>query len=60
MYLAIRKSTSVEVAMDELDNKVDIWEHQNLQGEVWELQRKLEELREEFNEFKNRLTGDGK
>ena len=60
MYLAIRKSTSVEVAMDELDNKVDIWEHQNLQGEVWELQRKLEELREEFNEFKNRLTGNGK
>jgi len=46
--------------MDDLDNKVDIWEHRNLQGEVWELQRKLEKLREEFNEFKNRLTGDGK
>jgi len=60
MYLAIRKSTSVEVAMDELDNKVDIWEHQNLQSEVWELQRKLEELREEFEKLKNSVIGDGK
>jgi len=45
---------------DDLDNKVDIWEHQNLQGEVWALQHNLEKPREEFNEFKNRLTGDGK
>jgi len=46
--------------MDDLDNKVDIWEHQNLQGEVWELQRKLEELREEFRRFREIFTGDGK
>ena len=46
--------------MDDLYNKVDIWEHQRLQQDVWELQRELEKLREEFNEFKNRLTGDGK
>ena len=41
--------------VDDLDNKVDIWEHQNLQGEVWELQRNLEELRQEFKEFKKKI-----
>ena len=46
--------------LDDLDNKVDIWEHQNLQEEVWELQRELDKLREEFNQFKELLTGDGK
>ena len=42
--------------MDDLGNKVDIWEHQNLQGEVWELQRNLEQLRKEFNEFKKKIN----
>jgi len=42
--------------VDDLDNKVDIWEHQNLQGEVWELQRNLEQLRKEFNEFKKKIN----
>ena len=60
MCLVTRKSTSVEVAMDDLDNKVDIWEHQNLQEEVWELQRALEKLREEFEKLKNSVIGDGK
>ena len=46
--------------LDDLDNKVDIWEHQNLQEEVWELRRELDKLREEFNQFKELLTGDGK
>lgn len=40
---------------DDLDNKVDIWQHQHLQGEVWELQRNLEKLCEEFNEFKKKI-----
>ena len=60
MCLVTRKSTSVEVAMDELDNKVDIWEHQQLQEDVWELQRALEKLREEFEKLKNSVIGDGK
>ena len=46
--------------MDELDNKVDYWEHQRLQEDVWELQRELEKLREEFEKLKNSVIGDGK
>jgi hypothetical protein len=46
--------------MDDLDNKVDIWEHQRLQEDVWELQRELEKLREEFRRFREIFTGDGK
>ena len=46
--------------MDDIDNKVDIWEHQNLQEQVWDLERQLEKLREEFEDFKNRFIGDGK
>ena len=46
--------------MDDLDNKVDVWEHQRLQEEVWDLQRELDILREDFKKFKELLTGDGK
>jgi predicted kinase len=46
--------------LDDLDNKVDIWEHQQLKEEVWDLQRELDKLREEFEKFKELLTGDGK
>lgn len=46
--------------MDDIENKVDRWDHENLQEEVWELQRELEKLRKEFYEFRNALTGDGK
>lgn len=46
--------------MDDIDNKVDIWEHQNLQEQVRDLERQLEKLREEFEDFKNRFIGDGK
>jgi len=42
--------------MDELDNKVDYWEHQRLQEDVWELQRELEKLREEFRRFREIFT----
>jgi uncharacterized coiled-coil DUF342 family protein len=46
--------------LDDLDNKVDYWEHQQLKEEVWELQRELDKLREEFKQFKEMFTGDGK
>jgi hypothetical protein len=46
--------------MDDLDNKVDIWEHENLQEDVREMQRQLDKLREEFNQLRNSLIGDGK
>jgi hypothetical protein len=46
--------------MSNLDDKVDRWDHQQLQEEVWELQRDLEKLQEEFKQFKELLTGDGK
>ena len=46
--------------MSDLDNKVDRWDHQQLQEDVWELQRQLDELRKEFEKFKDLLTGDGK
>jgi archaellum component FlaC len=60
MYLATRKSTSIEVTMDDQDNKVDIWEHQNLREEVRKLQYELDKLRKDFNDLRDRLTGDGK
>jgi prefoldin subunit 5 len=46
--------------MSDLNDKVDRWDHQRLQEEVWELQRQLDELRKEFEKFKDLLTGDGK
>lgn len=46
--------------LNDLDNKVDYWEHQQLKEEVWELQRELDKLREEFEKFKEMFTGDGK
>jgi uncharacterized coiled-coil protein SlyX len=53
--------------MSELENKVDHWQHQNLQEEVWELQHQLNRLqddfnwlREEFLEFRKSITDDGK
>jgi len=46
--------------MSGLDDKVDYWEHRNLQEEVWELQSQVRELREEFDKLKKILTGDGK
>jgi archaellum component FlaC len=60
MYLATRKSTSIEVTMDDQGNKVDIWEHQNLREEVRKLQYELDKLRKDFNDLRDRLTGDGK
>ena len=60
MYLATRKSTSIEVTMDDQDNKVDIWEHRNLREEVRKLQYELDKLRKDFNDLRDRLTGDGK
>lgn len=46
--------------MDDIDNKVDIWEHRNLQEQVWELEQKLEKLYKEFIEFRESLKSDGK
>jgi hypothetical protein len=46
--------------MSDLDDKVNQWDHDDLQEQVWELQRDLEKLRKEFDEFKELLTGDGK
>ena len=46
--------------MDDQDNKVDIWEHQNLREEVRKLQYELDKLRKDFNDLRDRLTGDGK
>lgn len=34
--------------MDDLDNKVDIWEHQNLQQQVWDLEGVVNQLRDEI------------
>lgn len=46
--------------MEDLDNKVDIWEHRNLQEQVWELEQKLEKLYKEFIELRESLKSDGK
>lgn len=46
--------------MSDLDDKVNQWDHDDLQEQVWNLQRELEQLRKEFDEFKELLTGDGK
>jgi prefoldin subunit 5 len=48
------------IQMSDLDDKVNQWDHEYLQEQVWELQRDLEKLRKEFDEFKELLTGDGK
>lgn len=46
--------------MSDLEDKVDRWDHDYLQEQFWELQRELEKLRQEFEEFRNRMTDDGK
>lgn len=46
--------------MSDLDDKVDRWDHEYLQEQVWELQQELSKLREEFDKLKDMLTGDGK
>lgn len=46
--------------MDDIENKVDIWEHQQVRQDVWELQHELNKLREEFEELRNKITSDGK
>ena len=46
--------------MSDIDDKVNQWDHDHLQEQVWELQRELEKLRKEFEDFKNRFIGDGK
>lgn len=46
--------------MSNLDDKVDRWDHEYLQEQVWDLQHELNKLREEFEELRNILTGDGK
>ena len=46
--------------MSDLDDKVNQWDHDDLQKQVWDLQRELEQLRKEFEKFREMLTGDGK
>jgi hypothetical protein len=45
---------------DDLDNKVDVWDHEYLQQQVWDLEKELEKLRKEFDQLKDSLIGDGK
>ena len=46
--------------MSDLDDKVNQWDHDHLQKAVRDLQRELEQLRKEFEKFREMLTGDGK
>lgn len=46
--------------MADSDDKVNRWDHDYLQEQVWDLERELEKLRKEFDEFKDLLTGNGK
>lgn len=39
--------------MSDLDDKVNQWDHDDLQEQVWDLERELEKLRKEFDEFKD-------
>lgn len=46
--------------MSDIEDKVDRWDHEYLQEQVWQLEQELAQLRQEFEEFRNRMTSDGK
>lgn len=41
--------------MSELDDKVNYWDHEWLQEQVWELQREHSKLREEIDLLKKQI-----
>jgi hypothetical protein len=41
--------------MSELDNKVDRWDHDDLQQQVWELSRQVEKLTERLEKLEQPL-----
>lgn len=60
LTMSLKTARRPFVQMDDIENKVDIWEHQQVRQDVWELQHELNKLREEFEELRNKITSDGK
>lgn len=46
--------------MSDLEDKVDRWDHEYLQEQVWELESLVRDLTERLKKLEERLTDDGK
>ena len=46
--------------MNDLEDKVDRWDHEYLQEQDWELESLVRDLTERLKKLEERLTDDGK